>query len=134
MAKIEDDPVFLDSRREAGVILLAWFVCMVWTVSVCYAFGYTEHPRVSGEITAWLPPMDHLDRDPETLSTPLGLGIPDWAFWGVALPWVACIGFSAWFCFGFMKDEHERAGPDPADPKPEPEPEPKDAPDPSERG
>jgi hypothetical protein len=128
MADFEDDPVFLDSRREAGVILLAWFLCMLWTVSYCYAFGYTEHPRVEGEITYWLPTLDHLDRDPKSLNTPLGLGIPDWVFWGVAVPWLVCIGFSAWLCFAFMKDDPERTGPAPADP------EPRDVPPSLERG
>ncbi|RUL89767.1 hypothetical protein [Tautonia sociabilis] len=109
MADPDDDPVYLDSRREALVILLAWFACLVWTVGFCYLHGYSRHDRVPGEVSALLPPLDRFDRAPDSLTMPLGLGIPDWALWGVVVPWVLCIGFSAWFCFAFMKDDPEAA-------------------------
>ena len=107
MADFDDDPVYRDSRREALVILLAWVTCLVWTVSFCYVNGYARHDRRPGDISILLPPMERFDREPDSLGTPLGLGIPDWAFWGVTLPWVICFGFSAWFCFAYMKDDPE---------------------------
>lgn len=107
MADPDDDPVYLDSRREALVILLAWAVCLVWTVSYCYVNGYTRHDRVPGEVSALVPDLERFDRTPDSLTTPFGLGIPDWALWGIVVPWVACVGFSAWLCFVYMKDDPE---------------------------
>jgi len=103
----EDDPVYRDSRREAVVILSAWLACLLWTVSFCYVYGSSRHDREPGDFSALLPPMERFDREPGSLTTPLGLGIPDWALWGVTVPWVLCIGFSLWFCFAFMKDDPE---------------------------
>ena len=37
------------------------------------------------------------------------------AFWGVALPWLLCVLFSAWFCFGFMADDDLGRDADPGD-------------------
>ncbi|QDV38144.1 hypothetical protein [Tautonia plasticadhaerens] len=107
MADPDDDPVYLDSRREALVILLAWLACMIWTVSYCYVNGYTRHDRVAGEVSALVPDLGRFDRTPDSLGTPFGLGIPDWALWGIVVPWVACVGFSAWLCFAYMKDDPE---------------------------
>jgi hypothetical protein len=33
------------------------------------------------------------------------LGMPTWVFWSVVLPWAICLGFSVWFCFGYMADD-----------------------------
>ena len=33
------------------------------------------------------------------------LGMPDWVFWSVALPWAVCFVLSTWFCFGYMADD-----------------------------
>ena len=108
MADYTDDPVYLDSRREALFILCLWCTCMVWTIGYCYLSGYTEHPRVAGEVTSWLPDLSGFDHDPTELTTPFGLGIPGWVFWGIAVPWVGCVLISSWFCFGFMRDDDER--------------------------
>jgi len=107
MADFEDDPVYRDSKREIAVILIAWALCFIWSVTYGYLEGYTRHDRMPGDITFLLPPLDRFDRDPETLQTPFGLGIPDWAFWGVTVPWILCLGFSAWFSFVFMRDDPE---------------------------
>jgi hypothetical protein len=107
MADPDDDPVFLDSRREAGVILLAWLAAMIWTVSYCYVRGYTRHDRVPGEVSALVPDLEQMDRTPESLTTPFGLGIPDWALWGVVVPWGVCLAFSAWLSFAYIKDDPE---------------------------
>jgi hypothetical protein len=107
MAEPDDDPVYRDSKREALIILLAWAACMVWSVSYCYLNGYTRHDRVPGEVSALLPTLDQHNRTPDTLTTPLGLGIPDWALWGIVVPWILCVFFSAWFCFIYMTDDPE---------------------------
>ncbi len=80
-----DDPVFLHSRREALVILGLWAGAMLWVVPYCYFFGY--HP-VS---------------DPDQLKTILG--IPDWVFWGVLVPWVVCCLVTIYLCFWFIADD-----------------------------
>jgi hypothetical protein len=46
-----------------------------------------------------------LDRDPQTLSTPLGLGIPDWVFYGLIVPWLVCIAITFWFCLFYFADD-----------------------------
>ena len=107
MPEYRDDLVYVNARREAIFILLLWCLCLFWTVGFCYLDGYTEHPQLPGDVTAMLPDLSGFDRDPQSLQTPLGLGIPDWVFWGVAVPWGLCILISTWFCFFFMTDDQE---------------------------
>jgi len=78
------DPVVLDTRREALLILGAFAVCLVWSVSWCYVAGYRE-PGAG---------------PPSTV-----LGMPSWVFWGVLVPWLAADAFSVWFCFFGMADD-----------------------------
>ncbi len=117
MADYDDDPVFLDSRREAFLILLIWGLCLVWTVSYCYRFGYVQHERTAGEITQYLPMPKTWDREPASLTTPFALGIPDWVFWGITVPWFVCVLVSIWFCFVYMKDDDERRPVPPHEPE-----------------
>ena len=86
------DPVFLHSRREALVIFAVWLAALAWAVPFCYLTGY----GAGGE--------------PATM-----LGIPSWAFWGIAVPWILANVFTVWFCFRFMEDdpfEGSAAGPE----------------------
>ncbi len=76
------DPEFLRARREAWFILLAWAVCMVWTVGYAGFFGYNQ-------------PAGDVERV---------LGWPAWVFWGVAVPWGAATAFSIAFALRGMKD------------------------------
>jgi uncharacterized protein DUF997 len=85
MAEPREDPVVRSSRREAIVIALIWLAAFAYSVGYCYTFGY--------------------DRDPRTLTYPLGLGIPDWCFWGIVVPWVICVGLSWLLAHYFMRDE-----------------------------
>jgi len=78
------DPLVRHARREALVILLAFAVCLIWSISCCYCLGYTEP-----------------DGDPVAKV----LGIPRWVFWGVLVPWIAADAFAVWFCFRFMADD-----------------------------
>jgi Protein of unknown function (DUF997) len=71
------------ARREGLVIMVVWAAALVWSVTSAYVLGY--------------------HRDADTLT--LILGIPDWVFWSVVLPWGLCLAFSVWFCFGFMADD-----------------------------
>ena len=50
--------------------------------------------------------MPWLTRDPASLTYPLGLGIPDWVFYGIALPWAVCVLLSFWYgLFYFSEDD-----------------------------
>ena len=77
------DPSFLNARREAWLILLAWAVCLVWTVGYSALAGYgVEADQIS-----------------------FILGIPDWVFWGVLIPWVVATLFSVWFGLFYMAND-----------------------------
>lgn len=78
------DPVVIHARREACVILGAFVVFLIWSVSSCYLAGY--HEPTDG------PPAQVF-------------GIPSWVFWGVLVPWIVADVFGLWFCFFFMADD-----------------------------
>jgi hypothetical protein len=63
-----EDPVLVSSRREAVVVFLIWLAACLYTVGFSYAFGY--------------------GRDPATLR--FILGMPDWVFGGIFIPWTVC--------------------------------------------
>jgi hypothetical protein len=71
------------ARREGLIIMTVWTVALLWSVGVGYAFGYNRN-------------VDDIR---------LVLGMPDWVFWSVVLPWVLCLAFSVWFCFKYMADD-----------------------------
>lgn len=77
------DPVYLNCRREAVLILMAWAVCLLWTVGYSYTFGY------------------NLAAEQVTIT----LGMPSWVFWGVLVPWMAATVFSCWFSLSYMADD-----------------------------
>jgi hypothetical protein len=80
------------ARREGLLIMAVWGVALVWCVSAGYLLGY------------------HPPRDPEDIR--LILGMPDWVFWAVVLPWGLALLFTVWFCFGFMADDDLGRDPD----------------------
>ncbi len=50
--------------------------------------------------------MESYNRDPESLEFPFDLGIPDWVFWGIVIPWCICIVLSLIYCiFIFAEDD-----------------------------
>jgi hypothetical protein len=63
-----EDPVLRSARREALLVFGIWLAACIYTVGFCAAYGY--------------------ERDPATLT--FVLGIPDWVFYGVFLPWTVC--------------------------------------------
>lgn len=90
---VEFDPAFLNARREAIVIFLAWAAALVWCVPYCYAFGYgVEHDNVA---MVW--------------------GIPSWLFWGICFPWILANAFTVWFCLCYMKLDNLTVAGDEAD-------------------
>ena len=80
---IEDDPVFIHCRREAVTTLIVWGIFTAYSLTYCYLTGY--------------------DRDPATIET--YLGVPDWVFFGVFLPWCLANVVAWWVSFHLMTDD-----------------------------
>jgi hypothetical protein len=72
-----------NARREGLLIMGMWALALLWSIGAGYVGGY--------------------DRDPNDIG--LVLGMPDWVFWAVALPWGVCLAFSSWFCFWYVADD-----------------------------
>jgi hypothetical protein len=77
------------ARREGLLIMAVWAVALAWSVGCGYVLGYDPHREVG-----------------------LILGMPDWVFWAVVLPWGLALLFSVWFCFAFMADDDLGRDPD----------------------
>jgi hypothetical protein len=60
-----------------------WALALLWSTLGSWLMGY--------------------DRDGKEV--PLVFGMPDWIFWNVLVPWVACFLFALWFCFFCMADD-----------------------------
>ena len=85
MTELQPDPVYVNTRREAIVILCVWAAALLWTVPYCYLNGY------------------HTVTAPEDLKTILGM--PDWVLWGVAVPWLIADVVAIGLCLFFIRDD-----------------------------
>jgi hypothetical protein len=83
MPRQTEDSALRSSRKEALVVLALWTVACVYSVGYSFTFGY--------------------QRDPETLT--FVLGMPDWIFWGVLVPWITCTVASFWVSHVLIADE-----------------------------
>lgn len=83
--QFEYDPVFLNSRREAAIVLVVWVIAFLWTTLYCYFNGYRS------------------DIDPDNLE--LVMGLPSWVVWGIGAPWLVCDLFTLWFALFYMKND-----------------------------
>ena len=72
-----------NARRESLLVAGIVLVALIWTVGYCSLRGY-QHPADSWLVTSGLA----VNRTSEDLTTILG--IPDWVFVGVVLPWIVC--------------------------------------------
>ena len=91
-APASEDPLLRSARREAIVSLMLAALALAYTIGYAALFGYGR----TGESLTFV------------------LGIPDWVFWGIVIPWLACLGVSWWFSFWFVEDdilEHAEAAP-----------------------
>ena len=91
------DPVVVHGRREAIVILSAFVVCLIWSITCCYLLGYPGPES--------LPSEGHGSHALPNGQVARVLGMPGWVFWGVLVPWFAADVFALWFCFFFMADD-----------------------------
>ncbi|ADB17450.1 conserved hypothetical protein [Pirellula staleyi DSM 6068] len=62
----EEDPLLINARREALLVLATWIIAGTFSVSYCYLYGY--------------------GLTPEQLH--FTLGFPSWILYGVVIPWV----------------------------------------------
>ena len=77
-----EDPLVRSARREAAWSLLVWLGALVYTVGYCSLYAYDADRPVT---FVW--------------------GLPDWVFYGIALPWAVCIVVSSIFALFVMRDE-----------------------------
>lgn len=82
----ELDPVFVHSRREAWVIMGVFLLFGVYSISASFLLGRVPEDGNLSEIRTMF-------------------GMPNWVAWGVLLPWLLANIVTAWFCFGFMKND-----------------------------
>ena len=84
---VESD--YRSSRREAIVAGIIFVVACVWVIGTCAVLGYGQPVHSIG-------------------------GIPNWALWGIFLPWLACFAANIWYSLIFIRDEDEPNEPPPA--------------------
>ncbi len=87
------DPLVRHARREAWFTAAVCVAAMAYTVSYCRWFGFN---RAAADVH-WV------------------LGVPDWVFFGIVLPWLVCLAITAGFAFGVMHDDSISAAGDPDD-------------------
>ena len=82
-APVREQRLLRHARREGALLLFVWAGALTWSVGGGYLFGYGRNPA----------------------DVALILGIPDWIFWCVFVPWGVSVLFSTWFCFAYMADD-----------------------------
>jgi len=87
VAQPSEDPVLRSARREALVVFATWITALVYTVTYCYCYGY-----------------DRRFEDIKFVRLFFGVSFPDWVFWGIVAPWLACFVISWWFSYVFVQD------------------------------
>jgi magnesium-transporting ATPase (P-type) len=77
------DPVITHAYREAVVVLVVWLMGIAWTVGYCAMTGYNVPPE----------------------QIRITLGMPNWVFWGILVPWILIILFTIWFGLFYIVDD-----------------------------
>src|SRR5262249_20311417 len=87
--------LFRHARRETLLTLALIFMALVWTVGYSYYYGYLQEgapPPEEGEFRQLM-------------------GLPDWVFFGIFLPWMACTAATVWLSlYGIADDDLGREG------------------------
>lgn len=101
--------LYQNARREAVVILLLWLVSSIYSGTFCYLYGYKTHEAIAKPygptVSQFAGPLTEWDRSPETLAFPMSIGIPDWVFYGVVIPWAICIVLTFVFCIFYYSED-----------------------------
>ncbi len=87
-----------NARREAVIVLCVWAVFIAWVVGYSWLRGY-ERPPDGALVEAGLA----APRDDSNFRTVLG--IPDWVFHGIALPWLIAVVFTLFFGMRTLRDD-----------------------------
>ncbi len=74
------EPAYRSSRREAIVAGVIFAVTCVWVIGVCSLLTYGKPIHSIG-------------------------GIPNWAVWGIFLPWLGCLIANVWYSLIYMGDD-----------------------------
>ena len=90
--------LFRHARREALVVLAVWVVALVWTVGYCWLRGY-ERAADDALVRSGLAAARDADNFQQVL------GLPDWVFFGILLPWLACTVFTMLYSVWGLKDD-----------------------------
>lgn len=90
--------LFLNSRREAVLVLIVNAVALVWTVGYCFLKGYQHAPDSWVVQWGWATPRSAADFHH------LG-GLPDWVMFGIFLPWLVCALLTILACLVMRDDE-----------------------------
>lgn len=103
------DSVYLHCRKEAWAIFLIWLVLSSFCIVGSYLYGYSSHESAANSLGPAVEdlagPLSSFDRTPESLYFPLNLGIPDWVFYAIVLPWLLSVLITWFFCVFVMKDD-----------------------------
>lgn len=86
------------ARWEAAVVLAVWGVFLVWVVGFSYLRGY-QHAPGSALVRLGLARA----RDAADFSTILGM--PDWVFHGIAVPWLVATVLTIFFGLRLLADD-----------------------------
>lgn len=102
-----------NARREAWIVFWVWAAALLWTVGWYHLFG-SQHDEASFAVRLGLAEAGRV------VQPKLVLGFPDWVFWGIILPWLACSVFTVWFGMKGVADADLGAeAPSPQSPLPE---------------
>lgn len=78
-----DDPLIRHGRREALAVAAIALAATAYTLAVCGWLGYDR----AGEPVRFV------------------LGFPDWVFWGIVVPWLACVAICLAVSGGLVADD-----------------------------
>jgi len=73
---------YRSSRREAIVAGVITVVACIWVVGTCAALSYGQPVYSIG-------------------------GVPNWALWGIFVPWLACLVTNIWYSLIYIRDDDE---------------------------
>jgi hypothetical protein len=90
--------LYRHALQEVWVTLVVWFIALIWVVGYCYLKGY-QHAADSWVVRNGLAEA-HTPGEFKTI-----LGFPEWAFYGVVVPWLCCTLFTIVYCGWFMHDD-----------------------------
>jgi hypothetical protein len=81
------EPAYRRSRKEAIVAGIIWLIAAVWVLVTCslLTYGRTVYP--------------------------IG-GIPNWALWGIFLPWLVFLIVNIWYSLFYLRDDDAETPPD----------------------